>query len=178
MFSITLTFFNSVHCNHNYKRFKSCSSKSEFEDQLQESGNAYDGEEGFETFPYIDSESSASITVNGVEVVADLRVVFLNKKRGSSINYNPELPKSKNIVGILRKASVCYSQQFDWNDVGTFDPKNITIGVGRDQNEREYFTGIEYLGKEPNDEKNPDVTGGFDSEFEFFYHPEKKWRSS
>ena len=53
----------------------------------------------------------------------------------------------------------------------------VDIRIGRDQNDREYFAGIEYLGKEPDSENDPDVTGGYDREFEFFYHPEKKWLS-
>ena len=177
MLSITLVFLNSVHYNHNSKRFGNWSSNSEFEERLQESGDIYEGEDGFETLPYIDSESSSSITVNDVEIVAKFQVEMFEKKRWRSINFNPEAPKSKNIVSILRKTSVCYSQQFDWNDVDTFDLKNVNIRIGRDQNDREYFAGIEYLGKEPDSENDPDVTGGYDREFEFFYHPEKKWLS-
>ncbi len=177
MLSITLIFLNSVHYNHNSKRFGNWSSNSKFEERLQESGDIYEGEDGFETLPYIDPESSASITVNDFEIVANLQVEMFEKKLWTSINFNPVGPKSKNIVSILRKTSVCYSQQFDWNDVDTFDLKYVKIRIGRDQNEREYFAGIEYLGKEPDVENDPDVTGGYDREFEFFYHPEKKWLS-
>ncbi len=177
MLSITLVFLNSVQYDHIFKRFGNRSSKSEFEDELKESDDIFEEENGFETLPYIDSESSASITVNDFEIVANFQVEMFEKKRWTSINFNPGGPKSKNIVSILRKTSVCYSQQFDWNDFDAFDLKNVNIRIGRDQNEREYFAGIEYLGKEPDGENDPDVTGGYDREFEFFYHPEKKWLS-
>jgi hypothetical protein len=177
MLSIVLTFYNSIQYDHNSKRFYNWSSKSDLEERMQASGDIYDDDSGFEIIPYIDSESSVTIIVNNVEIIEKLQAEKLEKKSWTSVDFNPELPKSKNIVSILRKTSVCYSQQFDWNDVDTFDFKNIRIRIGRDQNDREYFAGIEYLGKEPDDENDPDVTGGYDSDFEFFYHPGKKWLS-
>jgi hypothetical protein len=177
MLSITVTFPHAYAYEHNSKQIGNCSSRSKFERELEKSGDLDDDLEAFEVLPYIDCKSSISVVVNGVEFDPNLTFDSFKRNLDTSIDYNPEIPSAKNCVSILKKSQVYYSKTFDWVDVSDFDPKNILIVTGSDQNSQEYFIGIEYSEILSDHEHDADITGGSDCEFEFFYHQDKVWSS-
>lgn len=173
MLSITVTFPHAYAYEHNSKQIGNCSSRSKFERELEKSGDLDDDLEAFEVLPYIDCKSSISVVVNSVEFDSNLTFECFKRNLDTSIDYNPEIPTAKNSVSILKKSQVCYLKKFDWFDVSDFDPKNVLIVTGSDQNHQEYFIGIEYSEMVSDHEHDADITGGRDCSFEFFYHQDK-----
>lgn len=177
MLSITVTFPDACAYEHNSKRIGNCSRRSTFERELKTSGDLDDDLEAFEVLPYIDCKSTISVLVNGVQLDSNFTFECFKRNLETSIDYNPEIPTAKNSVSILKKSQVFYLKTFDWVDVSDFDPKNVLIVTGSDQNNREYFIGIEYSEMVSDHEHDADITGGRDCSFEFFYHQDKVWSS-
>lgn len=172
MLSIILIFHEAYAYEHNSKQFENCFSRYKFERELKDSGDIFDEMEAFEILPYIDSTSSATVNINGINIASELKVESLSKRRDESIDYNPESPTTESVVNILKKSSVSYSKEFVWSDVTELNIPDLCVVTGNDQNGKEYFSGIEYAGSPPDIEHDADVTGGGDCEFQFFYSPE------
>ena len=80
MLSIILTFHEACAYEHNSKQFENCFSRYKFERELKDSGDIFDEMEAFEILPYIDSTSSATVNINGINIASELKVESLSKR--------------------------------------------------------------------------------------------------
>jgi hypothetical protein len=164
--------------------------QSEFEEAFEESDECYFGGEVWETCSYfnLDEDSSDLVKVyvdhDGSDSCIDTSETPVLETsnwnhfefvRGGGVNLIPEPCDDLSQVRIWWCHDMKCHKIFYWKNVNEFDPKQLKLQYGIDQDGRKYLEDLLYGNESPDDSHDYGDTGFGYNGINFIYHPSQRF---